>query len=137
MIFVKTFDELTNLELLQIMKLRQEVFMVEQQIIEVDIDDFDETCRHLFIKRNGNVVSYARLLDINDQAYVGRIVTNKDFRGQGFATQIIEYLQARHDSLALSAQIPKVNYYKKLGFQIVGKKYKEAGIDHQKMIYIK
>ncbi|VEU82597.1 GNAT family N-acetyltransferase [Acholeplasma hippikon] len=137
MVFIKTFDELTNLELLQIMKLRQEVFMVEQKIIETDIDSHDETCKHLFIKRGGQIVSYARLLYINEQPYVGRVVTDINFRNQGLSTEIIEYLKERHESLALSAQLPKVPFYKKLGFQIVGKKYMEAGIPHQKMIYIK
>lgn len=137
MLFVKTFDELTNLELLQIMKLRQEVFMVEQKIIETDIDEHDITCKHLFIKRGGNIVSYARLLNLKDQNYIGRVVTHIDFRNQGLAAEIIEYLKERHDALALSAQVPKIPYYKKLGFQIVGNKYKEAGIWHQKMIYIK
>ncbi len=137
MVFSKRFEELTNYELLEIVKLRQEVFMIEQQIIEVDIDDEDTKALHLFIKRGGHIVSYMRLIHHKDQQYIGRVVTKKEFRNQGLSTELIEYLKERHEVLALSAQVPVINFYKKRGFQVVGKKYKEAGIDHQKMVYIK
>lgn len=137
MVFSKKFEELTLYELLQIVKLRQEVFMIEQKIYEVDIDSYDTKAIHLFIKRSGEIVSYMRLIDHDDQLYVGRVVTKKEFRGQGLSSEILEYLKQRHDVLALSAQVPVISFYKKRGFQVVGKKYKEAGIDHQKMVYIK
>src|SRR5690606_6405103 len=136
MIFDKAFHELSHIELLEIMKLRQEVFMIEQQIYEVDIDSYDSVCRHLFIKRNGHIVSYARLILKDDEYYIGRIVTDKAFRKQGFSTSIIEYLKHKHESLKLSAQLQAVEFYKKLDFKPIGKKYKEAGIYHQKMVYI-
>ncbi len=127
MVFSKTFDELTNHELLEI----------EQQIYVVDIDEFDVTAQHVFIKRGGHIVSYARLIKHHDQLYVGRLATKKTFRGQGFATEIMQYFQEKHEFLAVSAQIPVIPFYKGLGFKMVGKKYKEAGLDHQKMVFIK
>ena len=136
MVFQKKFTELSNLELLQIMQLRQSVFMIEQAIHEVDIDEFDPNALHCFVKREGNIVSYARLIMHHDQLYVGRVCTHVNYRKQGFATEIMKEFQKQHEVLAVSAQIQVIPYYKKLGFQLVGKKYKEAGIWHQKMVWI-
>lgn len=136
MVFQKKFNELTNLELLQIMQLRQTVFMIEQKIYEVDIDEFDPQALHCFVKREGNIVSYARLIINHDQLYVGRVCTAIKYRNQGFATEIMKELQKNHEVLAVSAQIQVIPYYKKLGFQVAGNKYKEAGIWHQKMVWI-
>ena len=137
MVFLKKFDDLTNIELLEIMQLRQEVFMVEQAIIEIDIDEYDPVCLHAFIKSDGHIVSYARLVDKHDQLYIGRVVTKKAYRNQGFSTEIMKYFIERNDVLAVSAQVPVIPFYKELGFKEVGKKYKEAGIPHQKMVFIK
>lgn len=137
MINMKTFDELTNLELLQLMRLRQEVFIEEQKICEVDIDDFDLECRHLFIKDNGKIVSYLRLLKYKGDDYIGRVVTDINYRNKGYSTKIFNFLKERYDVLTLSAQLSKVDFYKKIGFKVVGKKYLEAGIEHMKMVYIK
>src|SRR5690554_4675709 len=137
MVFQKSFKELTKEELVEIFKLRQSVFMVEQGILEVDIDAHDLLCLHLFIKKDGQIISYARLIEEKDQLYIGRVVTHPKYRKQGFSTEIIEFLKQAHDVLAVSSQEPKVEYYKKLDFKVVGRRYKEAGIWHQKMVYIK
>lgn len=137
MVFEKTFKELTKEELLEIFKLRQTVFMSEQGIMEVDIDDHDFICTHLFIKKDGKIASYARLIDQKDQLIIGRVATLPEYRKQGFSTKIITYLQNKHDVLAISSQDIRIDFYKKLGFKSVGRKYKDAGIWHQKMVYIK
>lgn len=137
MVFSKNFDELTNIELLEIMSLRQEVFMIEQEIMEVDIDEYDSKALHVFIKREGHVVSYARLINKHDQLYIGRVVTKKAFRKQGLSTEIMNYFLERFDVLAVSAQLQVIPFYKKLGFREAGKKYKDGGIPHQKMVFIK
>lgn len=137
MVFQKSFNELTKEELLEIFKLRQTVFMVEQEILEVDIDEHDLQCFHLFVKKDGLIVSYARLITVKEELYIGRIATLSAYRKRGFSTEIIRYLQDRHDCLAISSQDIRIDFYKKLGFKVVGKKYKDAGIWHQKMVYIK
>jgi|SRR5690554_157215 len=137
MVFHKSFKELTKEELVEIFKLRQTVFMVEQEIIEVDIDDHDLVCEHLFIKKDGKIVSYARLIEEKEELYIGRVATLKAYRKRGFSTEIIKYLQERHDVLAVSSQDIRIDFYKKLDFKVVGRKYKDAGIWHQKMVYIK
>jgi ElaA protein len=137
MVFQKSFNELSREELVEIFKLRQTVFMIEQQIMEVDIDDHDLKCLHLFIKKDGKIVAYARLITEKDELYIGRIATYPEYRKKGFSNEIIRYLQDRHDVLAISSQDIRIDFYKKLGFKVVGKKYKDAGIWHQKMVYIK
>src|SRR5690554_6343167 len=137
MVFQKSFKELTKEELVEIFKLRQSVFMIEQGIKEVDIDEEDLKCDHVFIKKDGQIVSYAILIETLDEHYVGRVATLPTYRKQGFSTKIIKYLQARYDVLAISSQEAIIDFYKKLDFKIVGRKYKDAGIWHQKMIYIK
>src|SRR5690606_32891473 len=119
------------------MSLRQEVFMIEQQIMEVDIDEYDTKALHVFIKREGHVVSYARLINKHDELYIGRVVTKNKFRKQGLSTEIMNYFINRYDVLAVSAQLQVIPFYKKLGFKEVGKKYKDGGIPHQKMVFIK
>lgn len=137
MVFQKTFRELTKEELVEIFKLRQTVFMVEQKILEVDIDDYDLNCLHLFIKKDGHIVSYARLIEVHDELYIGRIATLPLYRKMGFSSTIIKYLQERHEVLAVSSQDIRIDFYKKLDFKVVGRKYKDAGIWHQKLVYIK
>src|SRR5690554_5869021 len=99
MIFEKTLKELSQEELLSIFKLRQEVFMIEQGIKEVDIDDHDINCKHLFIKFNGKIVSYARLINEQGELYIGRIATDIHYRKNGYSSKIIEYLKTKHDVL--------------------------------------
>lgn len=137
MVFEKTFQALTKEELVEIFKLRQTVFMVEQKIMEVDIDDHDLNCMHLFIKKDAKIVSYARLIEEKEELYIGRVATLPAYRKRGFSTEIIKYLQDRHDVLAVSSQDIRIDFYKKLDFKVVGRKYKDAGIWHQKMVYIK
>ncbi|WP_035358455.1 GNAT family N-acetyltransferase [Acholeplasma equifetale] len=137
MIHIKTFNDLTNQEMYEIFKLRQNVFILEQKIYVEDIDDYDKEALHVFIKDNGKIVSYLRLIEMFDGMHVGRVVTDSKYRNQRYATKLINYLQERYTTLILSAQVPVIEFYKKFGFKVVGNKYKEATILHQKMVYIK
>ena len=61
--FVKTFDELSTNELYEILKLRQDVFIIEQQCIYPDIDQKDSNSLHVFVKDQNEMVAYLRVLD--------------------------------------------------------------------------
>jgi len=137
MVIQKRLNELTHQELLQIFELRQKVFMIEQNIHEVDIDEFDEKALHCFVKKDGRIVSYARLIYHHDQLYIGRVCTDILYRKHGYTKAIMESLMEQYEVLAVSAQLPVIPFYRKLGFNLVGNKYKEAGIWHQKMVWIK
>lgn len=137
MVTRKTFGELTNKELLSILKLRQEVFVIEQEIYVVDIDGNDEISTHYFIMENNEVVSCARVFKERGEVHAGRIVTGKIHRGKGYSTQIMRQILSEFGKVVISSQIPVRPFYEKLGFKRVGRIYFEAGLKHQKMIYEK
>ena len=80
----KTFDQLTTLELYQILRLRSEVFVVEQKCIYQDIDNKDFSAIHLFLTENNEIVAYCRLLPQGvsaPEAAIGRIIVAPSHRG--------------------------------------------------------
>ena len=79
----KRFETLSSLELYELLKLRSEVFVVEQNCVYLDIDGKDEKALHLLGTFEGKIVAYARLFKPNDyfaEASIGRVVTHPDFR---------------------------------------------------------
>lgn len=135
MIYKKTFSKLDRHELLMILKLRQEVFMLEQKIYVLDIDEIEEKAWHYFIKDNHEVISYARVYIEQGETHVGRIVTKKEYRNKGLSTMILQKIMREYPTLVISSQLPVCDFYAKLGFSKVGEVYLEAGIFHQKMVY--
>lgn len=132
------FYDLTSQEIYEIFKLRSEVFVVEQKITaENEIDAFDLQAMHFFIKWDGIIVSYMRVILDYDNVRVGRVCTSKNFRGRGFSTMLLREILNKYESIVLSAQLQVIPFYKSLGFVPIGKKYKEADIWHQKMIHIR
>ena len=62
MVEFKKLDELTNIELIDIFKARIDVFVVEQNCPYKEIDDYDKTCYHAFIKENNDIAAYLRII---------------------------------------------------------------------------
>ena len=91
-IIIKKFDELTLNELYNILKLRSEVFVVEQKCIYQDLDDVDKTSFHFFIKdENDRIKSYLRILDKDGEtAQIGRVLTEEKERKKGYAYKLME-----------------------------------------------
>src|SRR5262245_15420190 len=82
----KKFNELTAAELYAIMKLRNEVFVVEQDCVYQDADGKDPECYHLAGWDNNNLAAYTRIIPPGisyDQASIGRVVTSPAYRGMG------------------------------------------------------
>ncbi|MBN2637105.1 MAG: GNAT family N-acetyltransferase [Prolixibacteraceae bacterium] len=140
----KRFDELSNYELYEILKLRSEIFVVEQHCVYNDLDDFDKYAIHQFVKKNDKIIAYARLLKPGTRFCdfsIGRLVVDKAERGNGFGTAImneakkymIENLKA--DRIKISAQQYLQQFYEKLGFVAVTEMYLEDGIPHLAMVY--
>lgn len=89
----KSFDELTNEELYAVLKLRFEVFVIEQNCLEIDPDDKDQKCMHLILEDDGKIIGYARILPPNlsyDEPSIGRIVLDKTYRGKGLGREIVQ-----------------------------------------------
>ncbi|MBM7453214.1 ElaA protein [Acholeplasma morum] len=138
----KTFDELTNQELYEILELRSLVFVVEQNAIYQDLDGKDQASTHFFIKENNKVVAYIRTLPkgikFEDSASLGRVVTNKDVRHSGYARSLInkgiEHLLNTESSIVIEGQAYLRAYYESFGFRVISDLYLVDGIDHYKMI---
>ena len=143
MIVAKTFCELNNQELYQILRLRSEVFVVEQDCVYQDLDNKDQISIHIFQKKKNVIVAYTRIFKSGDyykNASIGRVVVLKKYRGKELGKKImiysIEYIKnkLKENIIELSAQKYLDKFYKDLGFYKIGKDYLEDGIPHQRMI---
>ena len=142
----KKFDELTTNELYEILKLRAEVFVVEQDCPYQDLDDKDKCAYHLFFEDDGGstVIAVLRILPENiayEDMAIGRVIVKKSHRGQGLSKVmmrkainfIIEDLGKKR--IKLSGQAYLREFYEDLGFERVSDIYLEDGIDHYEFLY--
>ncbi len=138
---IKTFKELTNEELYEILKLRSLVFVVEQNCIYQDLDDRDQAAVHLFYRDEDGIQSYLPVIDKsehNNEIAIGRVVSRK--RRSGLATALlkegIRLAQERFgaDSIYVEAQVYARSLYEKIGFKQISEEFLEDGIPHIKMI---
>jgi ElaA protein len=140
MITILSFDALTPRMLYDILHLRLKVFVEEQNIVYVDTDYDDIKADHVMYIVNNEIVSYARVLK-KDQRYeghlsIGRVVTHRLHRNQGYATEIIKTILSTYkENFIISAQAYLTNYYEKFGFKVISEPYIEEGILHVKMRY--
>lgn len=139
----KTFDELSTKELYQILKARNEVFVVEQNCPYLDTDGTDEKALHLWAENEGEVWAYCRLFPQGikyPEASIGRVLTTEKSRGSGVGKQMMVYAvscieNVFHTSeIRISAQDYLLEFYGSFGFVDTGKKYLEDDIPHTEML---
>ena len=135
----KNFDELLSTELYEILKARAKVFMFEQKIWYLDMDNVDYNANHLFLEENGEVVAYLRAFkgETDGEIHIGRVLSVEHNKGLGtvLMNKALEYFKENDvKSIVLNSQIPAVRFYKKLGFDTFGEEFIEAGIPHIKMV---
>ena len=136
----KTFDELTNTELYEIMRLRQDVFVVEQNCPYFDLDGVDYKSVHVFIEDGGSLVACLRIFPRDGEEgiiQVGRVVTRERKKGYGAAI-LSEGLRIARERFSpsgfyLEAQTYAVGYYAREGFEVVSDEFLEDGIPHVQM----
>lgn len=140
---VKNFDELTKKELYELLQLRSEVFVVEQDCVYNDIDGKDERALHVLGWEDGLLVAYSRCFqagDYFDEAAIGRILVRENYRKTGYGHQItkasINAIKTNYkaDTIKISAQIYLVMFYERHGFKTKGNRYMEDGIPHIAML---
>ena len=127
--------ELTALELHGILRLRSDVFVVEQQCAYADIDgrDADPETEHLWIDEDGDVVAALRILQ-SDVPRIGRIVSRADRRGRGLASVLLTAaLERTSRPVELNAQARLSQWYEGFGFARCGDEWVEDGITHVRM----
>ncbi|WP_026451848.1 GNAT family N-acetyltransferase [Aequorivita capsosiphonis] len=140
---VKSFDELSKKELYELLKLRSEVFIVEQDCVYNDIDGKDERALHVLGREDGILVGYARCFQAGDyfnEAAIGRILVRENYRKLGYGHQItkasIQAIKTKYkaDKIKISAQTYLVIFYESHGFKTKGDRYLEDGIPHIAMV---
>lgn len=140
---VKHFRELTLTELYSILRLRNEIFIVQQNCVYQDLDNKDLYCHHLMLTSNKKLIAYARLVPPGisyDEMSIGRVVTSNDVRGKGVGKKLmalaIEYCRKifGEGPIRIGAQYYLKNFYNDFGFNETGEVYDEDGIDHILMI---
>ncbi len=140
-----TFDELTTRQLYQLMVLRQEVFVVEQDCPYLDADGKDQAAWHVLgYDQQENLVAYARLLpkgvSYKKYASIGRVVNSERVRGKGMGRKLMQQCLAEMqklcpgDDIKISAQVYLIKFYESLGFRTVGSEYLEDDIPHIGML---
>lgn len=140
---IKPFEQLTPFELYDILKLRSEVFVVEQNCVYLDPDGKDPKCHHLMLLQDGELMAYARLVPPGlsfEQISIGRVTSSPKSRGTGAGRAM---MQAAIDGcreifgegpIQIGAQAYLLNFYSSFGFRPVGEGYDEDGIPHIHMI---
>ncbi|AUC74689.1 GNAT family N-acetyltransferase [Olleya sp. Bg11-27] len=143
---VKTFAELTTQELYDVLQLRSEVFVVEQDCVYQDIDGKDQKALHVIGFKNKKIVAYTRLFkpgDYFELASIGRVIVDKAQRQYKYGYDImnasIEAVKTHYNQteIKISAQCYLKRFYGNLGFKEIGDEYLEDGIPHIGMIYKK
>ena len=139
----KEFDALTLQELYVLLRLRSEVFVVEQNCVFLDPDNKDQQCHHVLLYKAETLVAYARLVPpgVSYPSYmsIGRIITSAQVRGTGVGRQLLDfsidacYKLYGNGPIKIGAQLYARKFYESFGFVQSGEVYDEDGIDHIEM----
>jgi len=142
-ITVKKFQELTTSELYEILQLRSEVFVVEQDCVYQDIDGKDLKALHVLGVKEGKIIAYTRLFNSGeyfDTPSIGRVVVKESERKYGYGHDLIKAsIKAIVDNynettITISAQTYLQKFYESHGFKQIGEGYLEDGIRHIRMV---
>lgn len=141
-----TFNQLTTEQLYQLLKLRADVFVVEQKCAYLDPDNLDlNHCWHLFTfdPTNIEMAAYCRIIKpgvVYPGSAIGRVVVAKSLRAKGYGQALMQEALAfcrqqwLDDAIELSAQCQWEGFYRNLGFTPQGESYLEDGIPHIHMM---
>lgn len=143
-LYKKSFSQLTIEELYELLRVRSEVFVVEQNCVYQDLDGDDQQSIHLWLTVEGKVVALARVCPAGThmkEVSIGRVITTE--RGKGFGRQImlhaidaaIEHFNA--ERIDIEAQEYAKGFYEGVGFKQSSDAFILDGIPHVKMTWIK
>lgn len=136
----RSWSQLTTDELYSLLKLRTDIFFLEQEIDEEELDNRDQesTTEHRWIADDTGVAAYLRVLvdaepeHLDARRSFGRVVVRPDRRGEGLARILIAGVMDDHghEPFLLHAQLYIVPLYTRFGFELFGEPYIEAGLPH-------
>ncbi|OZV70861.1 GNAT family N-acetyltransferase [Winogradskyella aurantia] len=139
----KSFKELNTQELYDLLQLRSEVFVVEQDCVYQDIDNKDQNAMHILAYKTNVLVAYTRIFkpgDYFEEASIGRVVVKAPERqnklGYSIMKTSVDAVNALYETntIRISAQTYLKKFYNNLGFMEVGEEYFEDGIPHINMV---
>lgn len=140
-ISVRGFYELSLDELYAILRIRSEVFVVEQNSVYLDPDGFDQKAVHMIGREDGRIVGILRILppgNTFEEAAIGRIISVERGRGVGTAMvgAAIDYIRdvMHEDVIRIEAQTQAMPFYEKLGFVADSDVFYDGGIPHREMV---
>ena len=142
---LKTFKNLSTKELYEILKIRQEVFIIEQECLFKDIDNYDFSAYHLigYINNNNALVAYLRMILCSDDAqaiYFSRVLVNKNFRkiglGRDLLLKALSQPLTKRKRVIIAAQAYLKEFYQSIGFLQISNEYLEDNLMHIKMALI-
>ena len=118
--------------------IREAVFICEQGVpAELEWDELDVNCIHVLASDSAaNPVGTARLLP---DGSIGRMAVLREYRGKRVGTALMHWLlkeagNRQMQQVTLDAQAYAIEFYKKFGFQVIGKEFLDAGISHVRMV---
>ncbi|MEX0723269.1 MAG: GNAT family N-acetyltransferase [Gracilimonas sp.] len=138
-ILYKPFDKLNPKELEDLFRLRQQVFVIEQECFYEDIDGYDDKAFHLLFYDRDKLAAYLRLFKVgvkyDKEASLGRIVVATDYRGTDLGPKLIKkgIELCKGNAIRIEAQAALKKYYNRLGFKEEGAVYSVDDIDHLQM----
>ena len=139
----KKFVQLTPYEIYDLLHLRSEVFVVEQNCVFLDTDTIDQHCFHLLGYTESKLIAYARIVPsgvVYKEASVGRVVTSLSVRNRGAGKKLMEqsidrlYISFGKVPIKIGAQFYLKKFYESLGFYQISEVYLEDGIEHIHMM---
>lgn len=140
----KTFEELSNLELYELMQLRNEVFVVEQDCVYQDADGKDVNSTHLLGYNGNELAAYIRIvpegISYDNYCSIGRVVVSPNHRRKEYGKAVmikgIEICKKEFtENIKISAQCYLEKFYTELGFEVISEQYLEDDIPHYAMLY--
>ena len=140
---IKSFDKLTIKELYAILKIRQEVFIVEQTCYYLDADGYDEKAIHIWGEKDEEIVAYCRIFEPKikyPESSLGRVLTNPSYRnlklGKVLLKIALNTIDTKFDTpnVRISAQDYLLRFYSEFGFISTGLEYLEDDIPHTEML---
>lgn len=139
---IKRFEALSVFELYNLMQLRSEVFVVEQNCVYQDVDGKDDKALHLIGEDEGVTVAYCRVFkpkDYFDEASIGRVIVKDKYRdqklGHSLMKEAIDVINAEYNEtkITISAQLYLKKFYESHGFIQTSEPYLEDDIPHIEM----
>ena len=137
-------EEISVTLLHEILKIRQQIFIVEQACIYSDIDEYDLLSSHLFgTNKLGELMGYCRIIPpgtIYEEVAIGRVLVEKKYRGMGLGRELMleahKYCRIRYGTevVRLNAQEYLKKFYESLGYRFITGPHDEDGVLHIEML---